>query len=69
MIWYSHLFKNFPQFVLIHTVKGFPWSGKWLPSPAFLPGEFHGQSSVADVRPWDRKESNLMELVTLSCIC
>ena len=23
MIWYSHLFKNFPQFVLIHTVKGF----------------------------------------------
>ena len=21
--WYSHLFKNFPQFVLIHTVKGF----------------------------------------------
>ena len=23
MVWYSHLFKNFPQFVLIHTVKGF----------------------------------------------
>ena len=23
MIWYSHLFKNFPQFVVIHTVKGF----------------------------------------------
>ena len=22
-IWYSHLFKNFPQFVVIHTVKGF----------------------------------------------
>ena len=22
-IWYSHLFQNFPQFVLIHTVKGF----------------------------------------------
>ena len=21
--WYSHLFKNFPQFVVIHTVKGF----------------------------------------------
>ena len=21
--WYSHLFKNFPQFVMIHTVKGF----------------------------------------------
>ena len=23
VIWYSHLFKNFPQFVVIHTVKGF----------------------------------------------
>ena len=23
MVWYSHLFKNVPQFVVIHTVKGF----------------------------------------------
>ena len=23
MVWYSHLFKNFPQFVVIHTVKDF----------------------------------------------
>ena len=23
MVWYSHLFKNFQQFVVIHTVKGF----------------------------------------------
>ena len=23
MAWYSHLFQNFPQFVVIHTVKGF----------------------------------------------
>ena len=23
MIWYSHLLKNFPQFVVIYTVKGF----------------------------------------------
>ena len=23
MVWNSHLFKNFPQFVVIHTVKGF----------------------------------------------
>ena len=22
MVWYSHLSKNFPQFVVIHTVKG-----------------------------------------------
>ena len=23
MFWYSHLFMNFPQFIVIHTVKGF----------------------------------------------
>ena len=23
MVWYAHHFKNFPQFVVIHTVKGF----------------------------------------------
>ena len=23
MAWYSHLFKNFPQFIVIHTVKDF----------------------------------------------
>ena len=23
MVWYAHLFQNFPQFVVIHTVKGF----------------------------------------------
>ena len=23
MVWYSHLFKNCPQFVVIHTVEGF----------------------------------------------
>ena len=23
MVWYSHLLKNFPQFIVTHTVKGF----------------------------------------------
>ena len=23
MVWYSHLLKNVPQFVVVHTVKGF----------------------------------------------
>ena len=23
MVWYSHLLKNFPQFIVIHTVKDF----------------------------------------------
>ena len=28
MVWCSHLFKNFPQFVVIHTVKGFSVVGE-----------------------------------------
>ena len=23
MVWYSHLFKNFPELIVVHTVKGF----------------------------------------------
>ena len=23
MVWYSHLFQNFPQFIVIHKIKGF----------------------------------------------
>ena len=23
VVWYSHLFKNFPEFAVVHTVKGF----------------------------------------------
>ena len=29
MVWYSHLLKNFPQFILIHTVKGFGIVGRF----------------------------------------
>ena len=28
MVWYSHLFQNFPQFIVIHTVKGFGIASK-----------------------------------------
>ena len=28
VVWYSHLFQNFPQFIMIHTVKGFS-IGTW----------------------------------------
>ena len=44
VVWYSHLFKNFPQFVVIHTIKGFSvefsrqeyWSGVPFPTPGDL---------------------------------
>ena len=29
-----------------------PWSRKWQSTPAFLPGKFHGQRSLAGSSPW-----------------
>ena len=37
---------------------------KWQPPPVFLPGEFHGQRSLAGYNPWGHKESNMTERVT-----
>jgi len=28
-------------------VRKIPWRREWLPTPVFLPGEFHGQKSLA----------------------
>ena len=35
-----------------------PWKRKWQPTPVFLPGEFHGQRSLAGYSPKDCKESD-----------
>ena len=32
-----------------------PGEGKWQPTPVFLPGESHGQRSLAGYSPWCRK--------------
>ena len=36
-----------------------PWNG--LLTPEFLPGEFHGQRSLAGYSPWGHKESDTTE--------
>ena len=38
-----------------------PWRREWQLTPVFLPGEFHGQRSLAGYTPWGRKESDLTE--------
>ena len=38
-----------------------PWRRKWQPTPLFLPGEFHGQGSLAGCSPWGLKESDTTE--------
>ena len=36
-------------------------SGEWQPTPVFLPGESHGQRSLAGYSPRDRKELDMTE--------
>ena len=48
-----------------HWVGKIPWSRKWQPTPVFLPGEFHGQRSLAGCSPWGHKESDTRELQIL----
>ena len=38
-----------------------PWRRKWQPTPVFLPGESHGQRSLAGYSPWHHKESDTTE--------
>ena len=33
-------------------VRKIPWRRAWLPTPVFLPGEFHGQRSLVGYNPW-----------------
>ena len=35
----------------------FPWRREWLSTPLFVPGEFHGQRSLAGYSPWGHKEA------------
>ena len=43
-----------------------PWRREWLLTPVFLPGEFHGQRSLAGYSPCGHKELNMNERLTLS---
>ena len=47
-------------------VRKIPWRKKWQPTPVFLPGESHGQRSLAGYSPWHCKGSDMTEWVTHS---
>ena len=39
----------------------FPWRRVWQPTPVSLPGESHGQRSLAGYSPWGHKELDMTE--------
>ena len=49
-------------------IRKIPWRREWLPTPVFLPGEFHGQRSLAGYSPWGPKESDTTKWLTLLLI-
>ena len=42
-----------------------PWRTKWPPTPVFLPGESHGQRSLAGYSPWCCKELDMTEQLSV----
>ena len=42
-----------------------PWRKDWLPTPVFLPGEFHTERSLAGYSPWGHQELDTTERLTL----
>ena len=42
-------------------VRRIPWRRAWQPTPVLLPGESHGQRSLAGYSPWGLKESDTTE--------
>ena len=45
---------------------GNPWRREWQPTPIFLPGEFHGQRSLAGYSAWGCQELDTTEQLILS---
>ena len=46
-------------------VRKIPWRREWLPTPIFLPGEFHRQRHLMGYSPWSHKELDMTERLTL----
>ena len=49
---------------VISSVFAFDWRRKWIPTPLFLPGESHGQRSLAGYSPQGHRESDMTERLT-----
>ena len=62
VVWYSHLFKNFPEFVVVHTIKSFGIVNK----AVLLPGKSHGRRSLVGCSPWGHKELDTTEQLNFS---
>ena len=76
--YYKSGFYNLPQMVktIPSMYESRVWSLGWedplekemQPAPVFLPGEFHGQTSLEGYSLWDHKELDTIKRVTHTCV-
>ena len=64
VVWYSHLFKSFPQFVVIHTVKGFGIVNKaeidvFLELSCFFDDPMNVVNLISDSSPFSKSSLNV----------
>ena len=52
--------------IFIHHCLHITWRRRWQPTPAILPGESHGQRSLAGYSPWGCQEPGMTEHLSLT---
>ena len=67
VVWYSHLFQNFPQFIVIHTIKDFGIVNKAeidvFLEPSCFSQEISGEITPERMKGWSQSKT------MLSCGC
>ena len=68
MVWYSHLLKNCPQFVVIHTVKGFGIVNKeerevFLELPCFCDDPADVGNLISDSSAFSKSNLNIWKFI------
>ena len=73
MVWYSHLFQNFPQFIGIHIIKGFGIANKaeidvFLELPCFFDDPADVGNLISDSSAFSKTRLNIWKFKGLDLI-
>ena len=74
MVWYSHLSQNFPQFIVIHTVKGFGIVNKaeidvFLELPCFCDDPADVGNLISGCSAFSKNSLNIWNFTVLKSHC
>ena len=69
MVWYAHLFQNFPQFIVIYIVKGFGVINKaeidvFLELSCFFDDPVHVGNLISGSSAFSKSSSNIWKFLT-----